>query len=199
MLTMDFWYDFASPYSYLAAMRVAELARSAGVALAWQPFILGPIFADRGWTTSPFNLYPDKGNYMWRDVEREAERLGLPFRRPSIFPAHSVLAARVALLGVEEGFAPAFTQEAFRAHFVHDQDLGRDDTVDSILALIGLDGPAVRARACGPAMKATLRQRVDRARSMGIFGAPSFVVGRELFWGNDRLEQAIDAAKRNLA
>ncbi|AKU99509.1 2-hydroxychromene-2-carboxylate isomerase [Labilithrix luteola] len=194
MLKLEFWFEFASPYSYLAAVRIGDLGRAAGVEVVWRPFILGPIFADRGWTTSPFNLYPDKGQYMWRDVEREAEHQGVPFERPSIFPVRSVLAARVALLGVEEGFVEGFAREAFRAHFVRDEDLGSEEVIDSTLAAIGLEGSTVRARACGPAMKDKLRESVDRARSLGIFGAPSFVVGRELFWGNDRLERAIEFA-----
>ena len=93
---LDFWFEFASTYSYPAAMRVEKLAGAAGVAVRWRPFLLGPIFKAQGWDNSPFNLYPDKGRYMWHDLERLTASMGLPFRRPDPFPQSSLLAARVA-------------------------------------------------------------------------------------------------------
>src|SRR5499426_3594357 len=95
--TLDFWFDFASTYSYPAAMRIASLARDAGVAVRFRPFLLGPIFKAQGWTTSPFNIYPAKGRYMWRDLERLCAGLDLRFRQPDPFPQFALLAARVAL------------------------------------------------------------------------------------------------------
>src|SRR3972149_3030728 len=99
---LQFWFEFASTYSYPAAMRFEALARAAGVAGAWEPFPLGPIFAEQGWKDSPFNISPAKGRYMWRDLERLCTRAGLPFRRPAIFPQHSLLAARVACVAKAE-------------------------------------------------------------------------------------------------
>ena len=133
---------------------------------------------------------------MVRDVEREAEQLGVPYRMPSNFPVRSVLAARVALVGIDEGFGEEFTRAAFAAHFVGDADIARDDVIDGVLASIGHDGPRVRERANAPEIKQRLRQQVERARSIGIFGSPSFVVGDELFWGNDRLERALQWARK---
>ena len=94
MANAEFWYEFASTYSYPAALRVGALAEARGVSLAWRPFLLGPIFAAQGWRDSPFNIYPAKGRYMWRDVERTCEAMGVPFKRPSPFPQSSLLAAR---------------------------------------------------------------------------------------------------------
>jgi 2-hydroxychromene-2-carboxylate isomerase len=105
----EFWYEFASTYSYLAVMRIEQLAAEAGVELVWRPFLLGPVFKAQGWETSPFKLFPDKGRYMWRDLEREAARLGLPFYRPKSFPQNGLLAARIAILGTETGWTPLFT------------------------------------------------------------------------------------------
>ena len=87
MPRIDFWYEFASTYSYPAAMRIEALARPAGVAVRWRPFLLGPLFFEQGWRDSPFNIYPVKGRYMWRDLERTCEALGLPLQRPQPFPA----------------------------------------------------------------------------------------------------------------
>ena len=100
----EFWFEFASTYSYLSVMRIERAAQAAGVDIAWKPFLLGPVFLALGWNDSPFNIYPPKGRYMWRDLERLAAKEGLPFQRPSRFPRNGLLAARVALVGVEDGW-----------------------------------------------------------------------------------------------
>ncbi|MCB5174940.1 MULTISPECIES: 2-hydroxychromene-2-carboxylate isomerase [Microvirga] len=192
---LEFWYDFASTYSYLAAMRIEAAAEEAGVGLAWRPFLLGPIFAAQGWTTSPFNLYPEKGRYMWRDMEREAARLDLPFCRPEPFPQNSLLAARVALVGAEAGWTPAFTKAVFLIEFGKGRNISDPVLLAGILADLGLDADAVIGEAQGDANKARLRRMGEEAQARGIFGAPAFVAeDREMFWGNDRLERALEWA-----
>jgi 2-hydroxychromene-2-carboxylate isomerase len=191
MVRLDFWCELASPYTYLAAMRIEERARASGVDVRWQPFLLGPIFAAAGWSTSPFEVYPDKGRYLWRDVAREADAIGVAVRRPSQFPRNSVAAARVALLGVERGWGPAFIRAALAANFADDRDIGDAGVIDELLTGLGLDGPAVRAEAESPAHRPALRAATERAVALHIFGAPTFVVGDEMFWGNDRLERAL--------
>src|SRR3712207_5599877 len=118
-----FWLDFASTYSYPVAMRIGDVAEAAGVDVRWRAFLLGPIFAAQWWTSSPFNLYPAKGRAMWRDMEREAGRLGVPFRRPDPFPQNSLAAARVGLFGADEPWAPAFTRAVFRAEFAEGRSI----------------------------------------------------------------------------
>lgn len=191
MVPIDFWCELASPYTYLAAMRIDRLARAAGVDVRWQPFLLGPIFAAAGWSTSPFEVYPDKGRYMWRDVAREADAIGAGLRRPSQFPRNTVAAARVARLGVERDWGPAFIRAALAANFAEDRDLADPGVIDELLAGLGLDGPAVRAEAESPAHRPALRDATERALALHIFGAPTFLVGDEMFWGNDRLERAV--------
>ena len=195
--TLEFWYEFASTYSYLSAMRIEREAEAAGIAIRWRPFLLGPIFAAQGWTTSPFNLYPAKGRYMWRDMEREAEALGLPCRQPDPFPQNSLLAARVALLGVDAGWGPAFTKAVYRAEFGEGRSIADPDLIAGLLRDLGLDDKAVMAAAQSDANKARLRAQGEEARERGIFGAPTFIApDGEMFWGNDRLDRALAWAKR---
>jgi 2-hydroxychromene-2-carboxylate isomerase len=189
---VEFWYEFASTYSYLSAMRIEALAEAAGVAIRWRPFLLGPIFQAQGWTTSPFNLFPAKGRHMWRDMEREAARLGLPCRRPEPFPQNSLIAARVALVGAEHPWGPTFTKAVYRAQFGEGRSIAEPAAIQDILARLGLDADAVLRTAQAEPNKTRLKALTEEARSRGIFGAPSFITeDGELFWGNDRLEQAI--------
>jgi 2-hydroxychromene-2-carboxylate isomerase len=197
MPSIDFWLELASTYSYLAAARIEAVAGELGVHVTWRPFLLGPIFAAHGLANSPFILDPGKGRYMWRDVERCAEQHGLAFRRPSVFPRGSTLATRVALVGAGEGWIAPFCRAVLAANFAEDLDISAPTVLDAILARLGLDGPAVRALAESPAWKPKLREETERAAARGIFGAPFFVAQGELFWGNDRLEQALVWARRN--
>lgn len=194
--TIEFWYDFASTYSYLSAMRVEAMAQAAGVGLAWKPFLLGPIFQAQGWTTSPFNLYPVKGKYMVRDIERLAGERGLEFRLPPQFPQNSLLAARVALIGADEGWVGAFTCAVYLAQFRDGSTISDPQVLGAVLDKLGLDPKAILARTQEPAVKERLRQQTAEAQALGIFGAPSFVTGGEVFWGDDRLEQALSWTKR---
>ena len=109
---LDFWFDFASTYSYPAAMRIRALAQAAGVTVRWRPFLLGPIFKAQGWDNSPFNLYEAKGRYMWRDLERMCGALDLPFRKPDPFPQSGLVAARVALVGARRGLGRGIHRRA---------------------------------------------------------------------------------------
>ncbi|MFT3760516.1 2-hydroxychromene-2-carboxylate isomerase [Thauera sp.] len=192
---VEFWYEFASTYSWLSVMRIEPLAEAAGVQVEWKPFLLGPVFMALGWNDSPFNIYPPKGRYMWRDLERLAAKYGQPFRKPSGFPRNSLLAARVALVGVEEGWVAPFSRAVMSANFAGDRDIGQTDVIADILARQGLDADAVIGRALSDGNKQALKQQTEQAAELGLFGAPSFMVGEELFWGNDRLEDALDWAR----
>lgn len=194
---VDFWFEFASTYSYLAVMRIEEAAQTAGVALAWKPFLLGPVFLALGWNDSPFNIYPPKGRYMWRDLERLCARSGLPFRRPSRFPRNGLLAARVALIGVEEGWVARFARAVMTANFAEDREIGEVDVIEDILGTLGLPVAEIMARAQSEDNKLALRRQTELAAELGLFGAPSFRVGDELFWGNDRLEDALAWARQS--
>lgn len=193
--SLDFWFEFASTYSYPAAARIGRLAQARGVTLRWRPFLLGPVFKQNGWTTSPFNLYPAKGRYMWRDLERICGALDLPFAEPPQFPQNTILPARVALVAFDEGWGEAFTNAVYRAQFGDSKNIGEQETVAAIVRELGKDANAIIGRAQSDENKLRLRQQTEDAIAHGIFGAPSFVTpDRELFWGNDRLEDALDWA-----
>ena len=178
-------------------MRISPLAEASGVNVRWRPFILGPIFKAQGLGTSPFNLYPAKGRNMWRDLERICATLDLPFTRPDTFPQNSLLAARVALVALAEVWGENCCRAVYRAEFGEGRSIEKSDLIAEILKNLGQDASAVLRRAQSEEIKSRLREQTDEAQRLGIFGSPSFVTpSGELFWGNDRLEAAIDWAKR---
>jgi 2-hydroxychromene-2-carboxylate isomerase len=195
--TLHFWFELASTYSYPAAMRVEERATAAGVAVAWRSFLLGPIFQAQGWNDSPFNVYPVKGQYMWRDLARICAKEGLPFTHPNRFPRPSLIGARVACIGAHEPWGPAFVRAVYTANFHGDRETGDPEVIAAILRDLGVDAEETLARSQSAAVKAELRANTDEAIALGIFGAPSFVVEGELFWGNDRLDDALAWATRD--
>ncbi len=143
--------------------------------------------------TLPFNVYPAKGRYMWRDMERLCPKHGVPFAKPSRFPRDGLLAARVACLARagSEPWLSDFVRAVFRANFAEDREIGDAAEIRSILDELGRPGAEIVERARIPENKQRLRDHTQRAMELGIFGAPSFVVSGELFWGNDRLEDAL--------
>src|SRR5215831_291485 len=191
-MAFQFWFDFASTYSYPAAMRIESVALSHRVDVQWNAFLLGPVFKAQGWNDSPFNIYPAKGKYMWRDLERICDSHSIPFRRPSAFPRNGLLAARIATRFKSSSWIPDFVRGVYCANFADDLDIGDTGVVADCLTQIGLDANAILAGANSAESKLSLRSQNERAAQLNIFGAPSFVVNGELFWGNDRMEQAFE-------
>jgi 2-hydroxychromene-2-carboxylate isomerase len=179
MANIEFWYEFASTYSYPAAMRIERMAGEAGVDVRWRPFLLGPVFKALGWNDS-------------RDLERICTAEGLPLKLPPVkFPQNGLKAARLALAGESKGWTPAFTRAVFAANYAEQKDISDDATLRAILEALGIDAQTALRAANDPANKEALKQQTERAMARGLFGAPSFIVGDELFWGNDRLETAL--------
>jgi 2-hydroxychromene-2-carboxylate isomerase len=196
---LDFWFDFASTYSYPAIMRVGALARRQAVAVNFRPFLLGPIVKTQGWNTSPFNLYAAKGRHMWRDLERICADLSLPFQQPQPFPQNSLLAARVALAALDEEKTKGedLCRELFHAEFGQGRRIDEPAVVGDILAILTFDAASILAAGQSETIKLRLRTQTEEARQRGIFGAPSFTTADgELFWGNDRLEPALIWARK---
>jgi 2-hydroxychromene-2-carboxylate isomerase len=196
---IEFWFEFGSSYSYLAALRIDDLARTADVGVLWHPFLLGPVFRELGWSTSPFLLQAAKGRYMWRDMQREAAKYGLAWRRPSVFPRTALLPMRVATLGAGAPWIAEFVRRVMRQNWVQDREIDDPAAVSEALAGLVPDPEAVLAAALAPENKLRLRAHTELACARGIFGAPTFFVGDEMFWGNDRLEDAIALARTGAA
>ena len=194
MAAVEFWFEFASTYSYPAAMRVERVAAASGVELVWRPFLLGPLLGKQGLTDSPFNVFEQKGHYMWRDMARICEADGIDLKKPAIFPQNGLKAARVALLGMDEGWGPDFVRAVYQANFVEGRTISDVAVIENILEALWLDSGGTFEKAMSSENKERLKTQTDAAWDKGIFGAPSFTVGDELFWGNDRMETAFDWA-----
>jgi 2-hydroxychromene-2-carboxylate isomerase len=172
-------------------MRIEQTAARLGVTIQWRPFLLGPIFKSFGWSTSPFVAQTWKTEYVWRDMERECRKYGLAWTRPTTFPRASLLPARVALIGADQPWMGEYCRRIMLANFVSDQDINSAACVSEVLEQLGLRAQEIIDEAQDDANKLRLRNQTDLAKTKGIFGAPTFFVGEEMFWGNDRLDDAL--------
>jgi 2-hydroxychromene-2-carboxylate isomerase len=187
---IDFWLSMGSTYTYLAVMRVPNVQQETGVTFRWRPFNLGVLHQEMNYT--PFSDKPAKAAYMWRDVERRAGKYGIPVQVPVPYPAKNPrLANRVAIVGMQEGWGERFIQAAYRRWFQLSQETGSDPNLTESLREVGQDPPRVLERAQSDETAQILEAETNQARELGIFGGPNFVVGHELFWGDDRLEDAV--------
>jgi len=196
---IEFWFEFGSNYSYLSVMRIEDSAARRGVSVKWKPFLLGPIFKSFGWDSSPFVMQKEKGEYVWQDMSRQCSKHGLPWTRPSTFPRIALLPMRVALLGAEQPWMADYCRMTMMLNFAEDQDINAPEQVAGVLSELGLPAAKIIAEAQGEPNKLLLRQQTETARARGIFGAPTFFVGKEMFWGNDRLDDALTLAARRVA
>jgi 2-hydroxychromene-2-carboxylate isomerase len=192
---LDAWFDFGSNYSYLSVMRLEGEAAAHGIGIRWQPFLLGPIFRSFGWASSPFVLQKEKGDYTWKDMARQCRRYGLPWKQPTRFPRAAVLPLRIALVGASQPWMGEFCRRTMLMNFAEDRDIDSPEAMRDLLAALGLPAHRVIEEALSDANKLRLRQQTERAVEQGIFGAPTFFVGDEMFWGNDRLDEAIAFCK----
>lgn len=194
MPQIQFWFEYASTYSYLSAMRIEDAASAHGIDVVWQPFLLGPIFAAQGWDNSPFNLYPAKGRYMWRDMERLCAERSLPFAKPENFPQNGILASRVTLAIADQTKVGAFVRAVYSAQFAKAEDISDASVISDCLQEADLPTTLI-SDAKRPDIKQALFAQVEKAQKLDIFGAPSFIANGDLFWGDDRLDQALRACQ----
>ncbi len=187
---IDFWFTMGSTYSYLTVSRLSDVERSTGMTFRWRPFHLLIILQEM--KHIPFADKPTKSAYMWRDIERRAAMYGIPVKLPVPYPAkQSVVANLVAIVGLRENWGADFVRAAYRRWFQGGEETGSEPNVSESLRDIGQEPERVLALANSEETKAMLTAETDAARELGIFGSPTFTVGRELFWGDDRLADAI--------
>ncbi len=193
--TIDFWFSIGSTYTYLSVMRLAEVERTTGIHFNWRPFSVRAIMREQN--NIPFATKPVKRAYMWRDIERRAERYGLPIRVPAPYPLQEFdLANRVAILGRDEGWCANYTRATYRRWFQQGQPPGGEPNLPDSLHEIGQDPARVITLASLDAIGHAYAAAIDEARALNIFGSPNFVVGSEVFWGDDRLDDALEWLER---
>ncbi|MBY4896832.1 2-hydroxychromene-2-carboxylate isomerase [Cupriavidus sp. AU9028] len=191
---VEFWFEFGSNYSYLSVMCIEPLAARHGVKVLWRAFLLGPVFKALGWQDSPFVVQPVKGAYALMDTARHCERLGLPWKTPSVFPRRALLPMRVAMLGAGEPWMGAFCRRIMQMNFGEDRDIDTPEAVTEALDELGLPAAGLIAQAQSEPNKTALREQTEEALRRGIFGAPTFFAGEQMYWGNDRMEDALSCA-----
>jgi 2-hydroxychromene-2-carboxylate isomerase len=193
---LEFFFDYASPYSYLACQQVEALAQRSGAELRWRPFLLGAVFKATG-NVPPIST-ANKAAWLLRDVQEWTSYLGLPpFRMPENFPINSLKANRLGLVAAEHGRIAPFSHAAFRAAFAEGKDLADPQVLAELARAADLDPEQAIAKAESQEIKDALRRNTDEALARGTFGAPTFFVGDELYFGNDRLmfvERALSRA-----
>ena len=192
--SIDFWFAIGSLYTYLAVMRLNEVERASGVAFRWRPFSVRTIMKEMD--NIPASK-PLKMAYTWRDVERRAALHGFPFRGRPPYPLKNFDAAnRIAVVGAEEGWCADYVCAAYRRWFQDGHEAGSEPNVSQSLREIGQDPRRVVELAQSTATAKAFEAATGEARKLGIFGAPTFAVGAEIFWGDDRLDDAIGWLKR---
>lgn len=189
MTPIDFYFDFSSPYGYIASEQIDDLAARYGRTVNWHPILLGAIF--KVTNTIPLVQMPVKGRYYLRDFARSARFFGVPFRQPEPFPIATQNAARAFLWLQDRDPAAArrFAHACFRAYFVDNVDISDAERVLALAASLGVDRKALAAALNDPAMKERFRADNDAAIALGVCGSPYFIVDGEPFWGSDRLPQ----------
>ena len=188
--TLEFFFFYGSIHSYLSVMRIARLASAAGVELSWRPFDLREILIEQNNTAFVRNEV--KMNYFWHDVERRAARHNIPFAGRAPYPADpDLLALRVGVIAAQEDWCDSYSQATFHAWFIGRRAPGVADHVERVLLSLDRSPAPIVARARGAEGDRLVKAATYDARRLGIFGAPTFAVGSEIFWGDDRLEDAI--------
>jgi 2-hydroxychromene-2-carboxylate isomerase len=190
---IDFWYSIGSTYTYLAVARIESVEAASGVTFRWRPFNIRHVLNEH--KNIPYPAQSAKAAYMWRDIERWAAYCGLSPSLPAPYPTpNSPLANRVAILGAQQGWLKQYTKATYRLWFEEGQFCGEDPNISASIAAAGQDAEKVLDEASSSAVAAALQSATEEAMSLGIFGAPTFAVGGEPFWGNERMEDAVSWA-----
>jgi 2-hydroxychromene-2-carboxylate isomerase len=195
MSQLEFFFDYGSPFSYLADTQLAALAQRTGARVVYRPMLLGAILKETG-NASPMTV-PAKGRYMSVELQRWARRYGVPFAANKFFPINTMRLMRGAVAAQQTGCFAEYHRAIYPAFWVDSANLGEPEVIRSVLVKAGLNADLMLARMEEPEVKAQLRLNTEEAVRRGVFGAPTFFVGEELFWGNDRLTFVEEALTRN--
>jgi 2-hydroxychromene-2-carboxylate isomerase len=194
MKPIEFWFSIGSTYTCLTAVRLPRYAKETGVRFTWRPFNVRTIMVEQ--KNIPFAGKPVKAAYMWRDIERRAARYGLQVAVPAPYPLeHLALANQIALVGAREGWGPEYVVETYRLWFRDGQPSGSEPNMSTSLKRVGQDPDRVIELARSEEIEQALAQETETAKELGVFGAPTFVVDGEVFWGDDRLDDAVSWAR----
>ena len=188
---IDFWFSTGSTYTYLTVSRLPEVAKKTGVRFNWRPFGVRTIMREQN--NVPFVGKPVKTAYMWRDIARRAAMYGLPVKVPAPYPLKEFdLANRLAVLGLAEGWGIPYVRASYRRWFAEGQEPGIEPNLSASLAAVGQDTKRAVERSTGDDVMELYESATEEAKKLGIFGSPTFAVRGELFWGDDRLDDAIN-------
>lgn len=183
--TIEFFWDVGSPYTFLASTRIEHLERACNARVRWRPFLVGGVFRETG-NRPPLEV-PAKFNYVIDDLKTWAAYYEMPFTFPAVFPINSLLPMRAAVGADTLGKGREFAVAAMRALWQEGKDPGRQETLNEIARSVGLDGESLARMAQDPAVKEVLKKNTVEAVERGAFGAPTFFVGKKMFWGHDRI------------
>ncbi|MCI0480111.1 MAG: 2-hydroxychromene-2-carboxylate isomerase [Candidatus Dadabacteria bacterium] len=193
---VEFYYDFSSPYTYIASTRIEKICEDNGAGLEWKPFLLGGLFNDTG--VKPAIEIGNKFAYIKQDTRDSAKHFGVEFKFPEVFPLNSVKAMRGAFAAAEKGKLTEYNHEMFRLYWTEGWDLSKDDVLKKAVAGVGLDPEWFILRIVEQDIKDRLRYQTSTAAARGAFGAPTIFIGEKMFWGNDRLDYVDDYLKGKL-
>lgn len=194
MKPIDFWFSIGSTYTCLTVMRLQAYASEHGLSFNWRPFNVRTILVEQN--NIPFAGKPVKAAYMWRDIERRAEKYGLQVSVPAPYPLeHLPRANQVALLGMREGWGQDYVIATYRRWFQGGHPAGSEPNLSDSLREIGQQPIRIIEAAASTEIENALAVETEEAKRLGVFGAPSFVVGDEIFWGDDRLDDAASWAQ----
>jgi 2-hydroxychromene-2-carboxylate isomerase len=194
---LELYYDFSSTNAYFAAFMAPRLCERLGAELRWQPYHLGQVFRKRDHSVLRDHS-PEKLDYLWRDHQRWSRHTGLPFNRPSRFPIKTSIALRGSLVARELGREQAYVQAVMSAYWVGDRDIASAEVIADVASGAGLNGTSLVRRAEAEETRRELVRITDAGIARGVFGAPMFFVGDEMYWGKDRLDFVEEALRKEL-
>jgi len=188
--SLEFWFDFKSTYSYLASCKIEERLNGTGIRLVWRPQYFDDVYA--AWDVPVPHPWKGKMRQVYFDIKRRAKRWQVPLDWPEKFPVNTLEAVQVAVVALDEGWGGAAIHRIFRAYYAEQKDIGDPAVITALVDELGRDGRKTLETARRPEIREKIRANGLLAKDKGIIGAPSLVAGRDVFWGGDRMDDAVE-------